>query len=49
MSAMTIEVEPFGGLVVRWQALDAWLLVDVSGAYCVWRGRVLGRVVVGVA
>jgi hypothetical protein len=35
---MTIEVEPFGGLVV-----------DVTGAYCVWRGRVLGRVVVGVA
>ena len=49
VSAMTIEVEPFGGLVVRWQALDAWLLVDVTGAYCVWRGRVLGRVAVGVA
>jgi hypothetical protein len=49
LSAMTIEVEPFGGLVVRWQALDAWLLVDVSGAYCVWRGRVVGRVAVGLA
>lgn len=49
VSAMTIEVEPFGGLVVRWQAVDVWLLVDVTGAYCVWRGRVLGRVAVGVA
>jgi len=49
VSAMTIEVEPFGGLVVRWQALDAWMLFDVTGAYCVWRGQVLGRVAVGVA
>ena len=49
VSAMIIEVEPFGGLVVRWLAIDAWLLVDVTGARLVWRGRVLGRVAVGEA
>jgi hypothetical protein len=47
---MLIEMEPFGGLVIRWPALDAWLLVDVTGARYVWRGRVLEqRVTVGVA
>ena len=48
-SGMIIETEPFGGIVVRWLTFDAWLLVDPTGARLVWRGRVLGRVVVGVA
>lgn len=46
---MIIEVEPFGGIVVRWLTIDAWLLVDPTGGYLVWRGRVLGRVMVGRA
>jgi len=47
--SFVIEVEPFGGVVVRWPALDAWLLVDVTGARWVWRGRVGRRAVVGLA
>ncbi len=44
---MTIETEPWGGVVVRWP--DAWLLFDPCGAWFVWRGHVITRVVVGEA
>jgi hypothetical protein len=45
---MQIEVERFGGVVVRWPELDVWLLVAPDGtAHWVMLGRVLGRAVGG--
>lgn len=47
---MSIDVEHFGGLVVRWPEYEAWLLF-APGALAHWvvRGRVLGRAIAGVA
>jgi hypothetical protein len=47
---MSIDVEHFGGLVVRWPEYEAWLLFAPGAlAHWVMRGRVLGRAIVGVA
>lgn len=51
---MTIEVDDDayeGGIVVRWPALDVWLLVDglEREAWVVWRGKPLGRTRFGLA
>jgi hypothetical protein len=47
---MSIEVEHFGGIVVHWVELGAWLLFAPDGAaHWVMYGRVLGRAVVGAA
>lgn len=50
-AAMHVEIEPWGGIVVRWERLQLWLLVDVCAqdAWVVWRGRPLGRVPIGAA
>jgi hypothetical protein len=50
-AGMTIEVEYWGGIAVCWRSVDLHLLVDGLGreAWLVWRGRPLGRVVVGEA
>jgi hypothetical protein len=46
---MQIEVEPFGGVVVRWVELGFVLLHAPDGlAHWTWRGRVLGRALVGL-
>jgi len=48
---MTIEIEPWGGIVVRWPALELWLLVDGAEgeAWVVWCGCPVGRVRFGSA
>jgi hypothetical protein len=47
---MIIELEPWGGIVVRWWGVDAWLLVDgtLPEAWFVWRGKPVRRWTVGV-
>lgn len=45
---MTIELEPFGGIAVRWTN-GITLLVDPAGAWVAGRARDRARVVVGRA
>ena len=42
---MTIEIEPWGGIVVRWANGNAWLLVDGTQpeAWFVWHGKPVKR------
>jgi hypothetical protein len=46
---MAIEIEPFGGIVVRFVTLELMLQVDPCGAHAVWHGKVIRRVLVGQA
>lgn len=41
---MELEIEPWGGVVIRWPAYELWLLVEPGReAWLVWRGQPLLR------
>lgn len=46
---MQVQCEAWGGIAITWSAGELTMLVDVRDAWLAWRGRLVRRVIVGLA